>query len=71
MLTNKQLDRNQAFQKATETEKLPLGVFYVNPEKITFEENVNAYRESEKPLYDCEPYVNRLKALIETFKISN
>ncbi len=65
------LNRNQAFQKATETEKLPLGVFYVNPEKKTFEENVNAFRESEKPLYDCEPDVNRLKDLIETFKISN
>ena len=65
------LDRNQAFRKATETEKLPLGIFYVNPKKKTFEENVNACREDEKPLYDCEPDINRLKDLIEIFKISN
>lgn len=35
------LDRVKAFEKALETEKLPLGIFYINENKTTFEE-INA-----------------------------
>lgn len=37
-------DRIKAFERAIETEKLPLGVFYMNPDKVIFEEakqNIN------------------------------
>jgi len=39
-----------AFQKAVEREKLPLGIFYRNDKKSTFEENVGVYRQNKEPL---------------------
>lgn len=44
------LDRAVAFQKAVEREKLPLGIFYRNDKKSTFEENVGVYRQNKEPL---------------------
>ncbi|MGB8656596.1 MAG: thiamine pyrophosphate-dependent enzyme [Candidatus Zixiibacteriota bacterium] len=44
-------DRTEAFKRATEKEKLPLGIFYVNSNKTTFEENVGVYMQSNEPLY--------------------
>lgn len=44
------LSRLGAFQKATEKERLPLGIFYKNPEKTTFEENVGLYKQDKTPL---------------------
>jgi len=43
-------DRGNAFQKAIEREKLPLGIFYRNDKKSTFEENVGVYRQNKEPL---------------------
>jgi 2-oxoglutarate ferredoxin oxidoreductase subunit beta len=67
--SHNKFDRNEAFRKATEKEKLPLGIFYMNPEKKTFEENVYAYRGNDTPLYQHEPDIGRLNSLMETFKI--
>ncbi len=61
-------NRIEAFKKAIETDKLPLGIFYINASKKTFEENVNACRKSDKPLYTCEPDVEKLRSLIERFR---
>jgi 2-oxoglutarate ferredoxin oxidoreductase subunit beta len=44
------LNRAAAFQKAVEREKLPLGIFYRNDKKSTFEENVGVYRQNKEPL---------------------
>jgi 2-oxoglutarate ferredoxin oxidoreductase subunit beta len=44
------LNRAVAFQKAVEREKLPLGIFYRNDKKSTFEENVGVYRQNKEPL---------------------
>ena len=44
------LNRVAAFQKAVEREKLPLGIFYRNDKKSTFEENVGVYRQNKEPL---------------------
>jgi 2-oxoglutarate ferredoxin oxidoreductase subunit beta len=63
-------DRNEAFKKATETEKLPLGVFYISPEKATFEENTGIYRENQQPLYARKVDVRELRSLIEKFRTS-
>ncbi|UCC97874.1 MAG: hypothetical protein JSW66_18760 [Phycisphaerales bacterium] len=60
-------DRQQAFAKATETDRLGLGVFYVSPPKLPFEENVGIYRDNSAPLYEREPDVDSLRDLIETF----
>jgi 2-oxoglutarate ferredoxin oxidoreductase subunit beta len=62
-------DRQKAFERATETEKLSLGIFYISPQKPPFEENVGIYRENRIPMYERDPDTNKLKNLIETFKI--
>ena len=64
-------DRQQAFEKATETDKLPLGIFYINLSKKTFEENIGTYQENQKPLYQRKTNIEKLHNLIETFKIAN
>jgi 2-oxoglutarate ferredoxin oxidoreductase subunit beta len=58
-------DREEAFRKAVEKEKLPLGVFYVNP-RLTFEKSLGVYREDKEPLYKREPDVEALSELIES-----
>ena len=61
------LDRQLAFEKATETDRLPLGICYMNPERTTFEENIGIYHEQEAPLYKSKPETERLLRLIEKF----
>jgi 2-oxoglutarate ferredoxin oxidoreductase subunit beta len=62
-------DRQKAFEKATETENLPLGVFYKSPEKPSFEENVGIYEEKQIPLHERDLDKKELSNLIETFKM--
>ncbi len=61
-------DRQKAFAKATETDRLPLGVFYLSPSKPSFEENAGVYREESTALYEREPDMKKLQSLIDTFK---
>ncbi len=63
------LDKQRAFEKAIQTDKLPLGIFYTNPEKSTFEENIGIYQEKQPPLYGREPDIQKLSNLIDNFKI--
>ena len=62
-------DRQKTFEKATETEKLPLGIFYKSPQKPAFEENVGIYEEKQDPLYERDLDKEELSNLIETFKM--
>ena len=59
-------DKEGAFGRAIETDKLPLGVFYAN-KKETFEENVGIYREGMRSLCERKLDVDKLKKLLETF----
>ncbi|MHC4157812.1 MAG: thiamine pyrophosphate-dependent enzyme [Planctomycetota bacterium] len=61
-------DRNRAFKKAVETGKLPLGIFYINSKKHSFEENIGTFKKDERPLYERELNAERLHALIDKFK---
>jgi len=61
-------DRQKAFKKATETDKLPLGVFYTSPPKPPFEENLGLYREESTALHEREPDIEKLRALLGTFR---
>ena len=58
-------DRAEAFSRASETEKLPLGVLYLNP-KPTFEERLSAYQESKDPLYARSPDLRKLAEWIDS-----
>ena len=58
-------DRMEAFRRASEVEKLPLGIFYLNP-KPTFEEKLPVYQESKDPLYKRSPAVDKLTQWIDS-----
>jgi len=44
-------DRIEAFKKSIQNDKLPLGVFYVNKNKKTFEQNLKIHKQNNKPLF--------------------
>ncbi len=44
-------DRTEAFRHATETDRLPLGIFYAHTRRKTFEESVDFYKTDRQPMY--------------------
>lgn len=67
--THDPLDRREAFNRSLEQERLPLGIFYINPGKSTFEENVGIYRQDKTPLvFREEERSEKLLELIESRK---
>jgi len=62
-------NRDEAFKRATETDKLPLGVFYINKSAMPFEKKLIAYKNNKKPMYEREVNLKKLKDLIKSKKI--
>ena len=60
-------NKNEAFKKSTEKDKLPLGIFYINPDKKTFEESLNVYRDVTIPVINRKPELERLQILIDSY----
>jgi len=60
-------NRIEAFKKATENGRFPLGILYVNP-KPTFDEKLNVYKESKEPLFSRKRDIQKLAELIESRK---
>lgn len=58
-------NKNEGFKRATETEKYPLGVFYINSDKPTFEETLTVYSADKSPLYERDVDMQKLGNLIE------
>jgi 2-oxoglutarate ferredoxin oxidoreductase subunit beta len=59
----------EAFKKALETEKFPLGVLYINKDKdIPFEEKLVAYDTNKEPLFKKKRDVEKVKSLLKTMK---
>jgi 2-oxoglutarate ferredoxin oxidoreductase subunit beta len=56
-------NQNEAFRRASEVEKLPLGIFYLHP-RPTFEETLTVYQESKDPLYKRSPDLSKLSEWI-------
>jgi len=56
-------DRMEALRRASEVEKLPLGIFYLNP-RPTFDEKLSVYQESKAPLYKRSPDLKKLSEWI-------
>jgi 2-oxoglutarate ferredoxin oxidoreductase subunit beta len=48
--THDPFDRKQAFHRSLEQDRLPLGIFYINPDKPTFGENMGIYSQDKTPL---------------------
>ncbi len=61
-------DRDAAFKKATETDKFPLGIFYINGQSPVFEEDLAAYDGDTAPLYQRGIDLNRLTGLLGQMK---
>lgn len=57
-------DRVEAFKRAVESNKLPLGIFYVNSENRTFNENLSVYSQDLTPVYQRNFSPEKLKKLI-------
>ena len=62
-------DRNVALKRAMEKEKQPLGIFYINPDKKSFEESLNVYQDSSVPVIKRESEVKKLKNLIDKISV--
>lgn len=56
-------NRGWAFAKATETEKMPLGIIYIN-EKPVFEDVIGTYNSNNNPLFKRRLDREKLKSLI-------
>lgn len=59
-------NREQAFKRATEKEKLPLGIFYINKNKKSFEKSLNVYQKDKTPVIHRKRDLNKLQTLIES-----
>jgi 2-oxoglutarate ferredoxin oxidoreductase subunit beta len=62
------LDKFAALRRAMEKDRLPLGVFYANADKRTFEENIGIYRDDSRPLYKRQIDVSKLRTFVEKFR---
>lgn len=60
-------DRNAAFQRAIEEEKLPLGIFYTNTKRVPFEDNIPLYKNDKTPLFQRRVNTEQLKDLINSY----
>lgn len=59
------LDRNRALARAMEDKKSLLGIFYINPDKKTFEDNLGIYARAKTPLWKRdEKRLGKLSKLI-------
>jgi 2-oxoglutarate ferredoxin oxidoreductase subunit beta len=61
-------DKTEAFRKACEREKLPLGIVYMSQNKKSFEENLHVYNENKEPLFKRKFDENKLCELIKSKK---
>lgn len=59
-------DINKAFKRSMETDEYPLGIFYIDPDRKTFEENLSVYSQDKSPLYKREVNLDKLKTLIDS-----
>jgi 2-oxoglutarate ferredoxin oxidoreductase subunit beta len=59
-------DRAAALEKAFETGKLPLGLFYLAPDRPSFEETTGLYERDERPLHKRTYDIHQLQKLIDS-----
>ncbi len=61
-------DRMRALELAFMTEKLPVGVLYLNEDKPTFEEALPVYDNSDEPLYNRKVDRKELQRVIDALR---
>jgi len=60
------LNKAEALKRAEETDKYPLGVFYINNNKKTFEDTLNVYNGDERVLNERQVKIKKLDDLINS-----
>lgn len=58
-------DRAGAFQKALEEEPFPLGIIYLNEDRVPFEESLPLYRDDKRPLYRRNFAMKTIKEILK------
>lgn len=61
-------NREMAFQRALESDRLPLGIFFIEEGRPTFEENTGIFQEDTTPLFKRKLDTGKLRTLIETYR---
>jgi len=59
-------DRTEAFKRAIEKDKFPLGIFYINPDKLCFNETLPVYSAGTTPLFRREMAIEKLVSLVNS-----
>ena len=60
-------NRVEAFKKSIEHEKMPLGVIYINKNRIPYHKNLNIYKKNLKPLYERKVKSENIMDIMKTF----
>ena len=60
-------NREMACRRASESERLPLGIFFAEENRPTFHESVGVFQDDATPLFKRTLDRDRLRALIETY----
>ncbi len=61
-------NRETAYKRAGESDRLPLGIFYSDEGRPTFEENMGIYQQDSTPLFRRHVKTERLRTLIESYR---
>jgi len=59
-------NRNIAFDLVTRSEKIALGVFYINNSRPSFEEGLVVYQKNTQPLHERPIDMNRMRKFLKT-----
>jgi len=62
-------DKANAWQRASEEDKLPLGIFYRQGRRPTFEDNTGIFVDNPEPLFKRAVDIGRLRTLIEEYRV--
>ena len=59
-------DRVEAFKKSIENKKIPLGIFYINKKRKSFEQNFKIHQDKKIPLFKNELKIDNISKIIKS-----
>ena len=57
-----------ALKSVVQTNKIPLGILYINPNRRPYEENIQIYKNDKRPLFKRELNKEKFNELLDTFR---
>lgn len=61
-------DQAEAIKLALDSQKFPLGILYINPNRRPYEENIRIYDQDQRPLYQRDLDRNKFNQLVNSFR---